>query len=159
MRALFDAPWEPGSLAVIDIEGLIRMKRTQRAKDYPVIGELARRLPEDREILYTTDPDRILALAPALGAGVPRLPVREALRGGTREDVAVALAREANALQEEDRRRLERLESASRTYLQALIRSGILDRPLDEAHRGILDLAGRLLLPNVPQIDRTRMHL
>lgn len=31
-------------LAVIDVESLIRMKQTQRAKDYAVIGELARRL-------------------------------------------------------------------------------------------------------------------
>src|SRR5215208_1649833 len=50
-------------MLVVEVEPLIRMKQTQRAKDYPVIGELARLLPPEREIELTTDPDRILALA------------------------------------------------------------------------------------------------
>ncbi|CAN5825773.1 hypothetical protein BH24ACI5_BH24ACI5_23770 [soil metagenome] len=58
---------------VVDVESLIRMKQTQRAKDYAVIGELATRLPPALELLVTTDPDRLLDLArrPAPMCGVP----------------------------------------------------------------------------------------
>jgi hypothetical protein len=59
-------------LLVVDVESLIRMKQTQRAKDYAVIGELATRLPPALELLVTTDPDRLLELAPRGGAGVRR---------------------------------------------------------------------------------------
>ena len=43
-------------LIAVDPESLILMKQTQRAKDYPVIGELARLLPPEREVELTTDP-------------------------------------------------------------------------------------------------------
>ena len=35
---------------VVDLDTLIAMKQTQRAKDYPVIGALATQLPPEREI-------------------------------------------------------------------------------------------------------------
>ncbi|HRC86437.1 MAG TPA: hypothetical protein PK413_12580, partial [Thermoanaerobaculia bacterium] len=50
MEICFGRPPREGSLPVVDLESLIRMKRTQRAKDYPVIGELARLLPPEREL-------------------------------------------------------------------------------------------------------------
>src|SRR6476469_5207575 len=43
LNALFASPVDRP--LVVGIEPLIRMKQTQRAKDYPVIGELARLLP------------------------------------------------------------------------------------------------------------------
>jgi len=150
IRRLLRTPPEPGKPSVIDVESLIRMKRTQRAKDYPVIGELARLLPPEREVLYTTDPDRILELAGCPGEAVDRLPVREARRGGTREDVVIALARDTNALQEADRVRLEAYARASGEYLTELVRSGLLDRPLGEAHAALVEMAGRRLPPVPP---------
>ena len=54
-------------MVVVDIEALIAMKQTQRAKDFAVIGELARLLPPEREIELSTDPDRIVALVAAAG--------------------------------------------------------------------------------------------
>src|SRR5439155_15045948 len=49
LDGLFDEPAsEP--LSVIGIENLVRMKQSQRAKDYPVIAELARLLPPEREL-------------------------------------------------------------------------------------------------------------
>ncbi len=68
LAALF-ADRTPNQRPVIGVEALIRMKQTQRAKDYPVIGELARLLSPEREIELTTDPDRIMALAPDHGSG------------------------------------------------------------------------------------------
>ena len=80
-------------LAVMDVEPLILMKRTQRAKDYAVIGELSRLLPPERELALTTDPDRVLELAPRFGSAMDRPAVRAAL-DGERDPVVVALARE-----------------------------------------------------------------
>jgi hypothetical protein len=82
-----------------------------------VIGELARLLPPERELEFTTDPDRILALAPMHGANSRRVPVRAAFTGGSRETVVVELAREVDRLQQQDRARLERYKAASQTYL------------------------------------------
>src|SRR6266849_7719350 len=65
--ALFVRTERPPALNVVDLAALIAMKQTQRAKDYSVIGELATRLPPEREIEVTTDPNRIIALAPMFG--------------------------------------------------------------------------------------------
>ncbi len=136
---------EPGKPAVVDLESLILMKRTQRAKDYPVIGELARLLPPGREILYTTDPDRILSLSKAWGTSIDRLPVKEALRGAGREEVVVALAREIDAQEEEDRKRLSVYAAASREHLREIASSGTLEQPLETAHKALVAIAERRL--------------
>jgi len=129
---------------VIDLESLIRMKRTQRAKDYAVIGELATRLPPEREILVTTDPDRLVALAPLHGAGVDREAVRAAL-AGERDAVVVALAREQDRQQQEDRKRLDAYAAAAEPYLRELGRWSIEERRLPHAHRRAIELAEQLL--------------
>jgi len=54
---MFDEAHGEAGLRVVDPERLIRLKQTQRAKDYPVIGELSRRLTPEREVELTTDPD------------------------------------------------------------------------------------------------------
>jgi hypothetical protein len=46
-----------------------------------VIGEIARLLPADRELRFTTDPDRILELSGAHGTGSDRPSVRAARLG------------------------------------------------------------------------------
>lgn len=52
IEALFDLRASAGKMLVVGIEPLIRMKQTQRAKDYPVIGELGDlALPEAHERL------------------------------------------------------------------------------------------------------------
>ncbi|HEX4953740.1 MAG TPA: hypothetical protein VF017_10145 [Thermoanaerobaculia bacterium] len=141
--------FRPGAAAeplrVVELEPLIRMKQTQRAKDYPVIGELARLLPPEREIQVTTDPDRILALAPSHGAGSQRAPVQVATRGGSREDVVVALARELDRLQLADKARVDRYTAASEAYLREFRASRIDELPLSEAHPRLCALAQRLL--------------
>jgi hypothetical protein len=148
IHGLFDPDQPAASLRVLPIEPLIRIKQTQRAKDYPVIGELSRRLPPQREIELTTDPDRILALAPDYGQGSKRAPVRAALTAGSRDAVVVELAREIDRLQQEDRARLERYRAASLAYMQRFQAEKIGDLNLPEAHERLRDLAEKLLPHN-----------
>jgi hypothetical protein len=136
------------SLVVVDLESLIRMKRTQRAKDYAVIGELATRLPPAREIQVTTDLERLLQLAPAHGAGVHRDAVRAAV-AGDRDGVVIALAREQDRQQQRDRRRMDAYAAAAAGYLEAFTRVDGNARRLPDAHDGIRALAERLLPPRV----------
>lgn len=146
VAALFAQPAAP--TLVVGIEPLIRMKRTQRAKDYPVIGELARLLSGEREIEMTTDPDRILALAPSYGKDSARSPVKIALAGRPREDVIVELARELDRMQQEDRSRLDKYRKASESYLREFQTEDIAGLDLPEAHERICSLAERLLPRN-----------
>ncbi len=148
IRDLFVAPQPAAPLRVLPVEPLIRIKQTQRAKDYPVIGELSRRLPPEREIEFTTDPDRILALAPDYGAGSPRPSVRAAIDQGSRDAVVVELARELDRLQQQDRARLERYRAASLAYMQEFQAAKIGDLPLPEAHERLCELAEKRLPPN-----------
>ncbi|HEY6322442.1 MAG TPA: hypothetical protein VJA16_12875 [Thermoanaerobaculia bacterium] len=143
LPTLFTAATAP--TLVVPIEPLIRMKQTQRAKDYPVIGELARLLPPEREIELTTDPDRILALAPHHGGGSLRRAVRAAREGRSRDEVVVELAREADRMQAGDRARLERFRAAAEPFQREFQASGIADLELPEAHQRAVDLALRTL--------------
>jgi hypothetical protein len=145
IRDLFDSAQPAVPLRVLAIEPLIRIKQTQRAKDYPVIGELSRRLPPEREIELTTDPDRILALASIYGQGSKRAPVRAALDRGTRDAVVVELAREIDRLQQQDRARLERYRVSSLAYLQEFQAAKIGELPLPEAHERLCELAEQRL--------------
>jgi hypothetical protein len=149
VAALFRRQAEP--LLVVGAEPLIRMKQTQRAKDYPVIGELARLLSPEQEMELTTDPDRILALAPLHGQSSTRLPVRAAVAGRSREDVVVELARETDRLQQKDRRRLERYRVAAEPFLREFHAARLADLDLPQAHERICDLAERLLPCNLHQ--------
>lgn len=132
------------SFSVVDLESLIRMKRTQRAKDYAVIGELAALLPPAKEILLTTDPDRLLHLAPEHARGIARPAVRAAL-AGDRDALVVALAREQDRRQRTDRARLEAYGAAAEAYLSALTRISADERRLPDAHGRVRALAERLL--------------
>ena len=140
VEALFTDPGQP---PVVGLDALVRMKQSQRAKDYAVIGELARRLPAERELALTTDPDRILALAP-LHPGSER-PAARAARTGDRLAVVRAVAEEVDELQRRDRDRLAAYEKAAEPYLAAVARLDRDDLALPGGHRRLLDLAARLL--------------
>ena len=136
-------------LLVVDPETLVRMKQTQRAKDYPAIGEIARLLPGGRELLYTTDPDRILALASSVVAAVDRPSVRAAREAAGRERVVVELAREIDQMQRRDLARVERYLAASARYLEEFRRARVDEMALSQAHQMACALAERWL-PVVP---------
>jgi hypothetical protein len=143
LATLFASSAEP--TLVVPIEPLILMKQTQRAKDYPVIGELARRLPPEREIELTTDPDQVLALAPLYGQSSTRRAVQAAYERHSRDAVVVELAREADRMQSEDRARLERFRVASQPFLREFQAAGIAAMHLPEAHQRAVELAQRAL--------------
>jgi DNA-binding transcriptional MerR regulator len=147
---MFSAARGEGGLRVVDPERLIRLKQTQRAKDYPVIAEISRLLPQQGELETTTDPDRILALAGAVGGGSPRESVRLARLGRSREQVVAALAREIDRLQQDDRLRLQGYEQAARAYLAAFRSAVPPEATLEDAHATAVGLAERLL-PMTPE--------
>jgi hypothetical protein len=142
--ALFAEPEVP---PVVGVETLVRMKQTQRAKDYAVIGELARRLPPERELELTSDPDRILALASRFPQN-PRPSARAAL-AGDRQEVVQALALEIDELQRRDQARVAAYERAAEPYLAAVRRLDRDDLLLPEGHRRLVELA-ESLLPTSP---------
>jgi hypothetical protein len=136
-------------LLVVDPETLVRLKQTQRAKDYPAIGEIARLLPSDVELRYTTDPDRIIALASSVPTAVDRPSVRAAREAAGRERVVVELAREIDRLQQRDRARIGKYLDASARYLEEFRLARIDEMTFPEAHHQACALAERWL-PAVP---------
>ena len=145
----------PDPFVVLDLESLIRMKRTQRAKDYAVIGELAARLPPAKQVLLTTDPDSLMRLAPDFGRGVSR-PAVQAAVAGDRDAVVVALAREQDQQQLVDRARLEAYARAAEPYLPAFSRLIADERRLPAGHAHVLAIAEALLPPVVTLPESSR---
>ncbi len=141
---------ENKGLLVVDVEPLIRMKQTQRAKDYPVIAELARLLPPAQEIEFTTDPDRVLALAPEAGGASRRPSVRAALAGEGRDAVVVALAREIDELRRQDHQRVNCFQTTSEPYLRAFRAADLDGLPLQQAHERLCQIAELHLPREVP---------
>jgi hypothetical protein len=141
--ALFVRSETPPALNVVDLVALIALKQTQRAKDYAVIGELATQLPPEREIEVTTDPDRIIILAPMFGRASSRSAVRAA--DVDRHAVVVALAEEIDTMQQVDRRRVAAYEAVAQPYLEACRVQDVSTLGLREAHARMLEIAQRLL--------------
>jgi hypothetical protein len=140
----------PPPLHVVDVPVLIALKQTQRAKDYAVIGELATRLAPQEEIDVTTDPDRIIAFAPAFGRDSQRPAVRAARHVPVdRRAVVVALAEEVDHLQQQDRRRVAAYEAAAEPYLEACRALHVPALGIRVAHARMLEIAERLLPPTV----------
>ncbi len=144
LGALFEQH-APGDLLVVDREALIRLKQTARAKDYAIIGELARQLPPDREVEWTTDVDRIMELSAAAPAESARPSVLAARAGAGRAAVVAALAQEIDTLQRVDRERLAIYQGAADNYLVEFNRSGLDALPLRAAHEAACRLASTLL--------------
>jgi hypothetical protein len=144
VTALFDRDAGVQPL-VVDVEALIQMKQTQRAKDYPVIGALAALLPPHREIEFTTDPDRILTLAAEIGPPTTRPALAVAVQRADRRALVLALAEETDERQQRDRRRVQQYETAAASYLAACRAASLPGLPLREAHTRMVEAAGRWL--------------
>ncbi|MBI3049101.1 MAG: hypothetical protein HYY76_12410 [Acidobacteria bacterium] len=145
LERLFNRAAE-GRLIAIDPESLILMKRTQRAKDYAVIAELAALLPPEHEIDLTTDPDRMLALTSA-GFSSNRPAVLAARSGAGRRAVVTALAEETDMLQQQDGARLAAYDAAAQPYLAECRALELSELPLREAHARLCEVAERRLPP------------
>ena len=147
LTAMFGGAAASQALLVVDREVLIRLKQTARAKDYAVIGELARQLPPDEEIQWTTDVDRVLELAKLTDRGATRPSVQAARSGAGRGAVVAALALEVDALQQSDRARLVRYQQAAEDYLREFRQSALDRLPLEQAHEAACRLAAAWLPP------------
>jgi len=123
-------------IALMSKDGDWVLKETESAcrrvrSDYPVIAELARLLPPQRERELTTDPDRILDLALEPGGDSARESARLARLGRSREEVVAALARESDRLQQADRARMQRYERAGQGYLAEFRATVPIEVPLE----------------------------
>lgn len=145
LSGFFESAGAPDDLLVVDPESLVLMKQTQLARDYPIIGELARLLPPEQELAYTTDPDRILLMAPLVPCAIPRPSVQAARFSEDRDPVVVALAREIDAMRQRDRDRVEQYHAAAAAYLDQWRAAGLGDLPLLEAHDAACALADQWL--------------
>ncbi|MFV1958876.1 MAG: hypothetical protein ACC662_05620 [Planctomycetota bacterium] len=152
-----DALWrEPAGEPVpfVDARRLVEIKKTNREKDYAVIGELARLLESPRDQLLCSRSARdILALARARPDLVRALederPVLRAISGG-REAIEAALDAERRMLVHANEERLRRYLDAAADWAIVWPQVGreITGRPLPEAHAHVVERA-RGVLPTL----------
>jgi hypothetical protein len=134
-------------LPFVDARRLIELKKTNREKDYAVIGELARLLVAPREQLLASRSARDLeALARAHPALVRELAAKRPLLAESARGAAAlepALDAERRRLIHENERRLERHLEAARVWAAAwpALRTEVAGLPLFEAHRRIVERA------------------
>ncbi len=135
---------------------LAAMKKTNREKDYAVIGELARRMPDpDDEILYSRSARDLLALAARYPDRVQRLKEKRAVLlalGQGREVLEAALDAERRHLMRANEERLAKYLEAAKPWAAAW---PALSRQMDglslsEAHCLMVQQAENLLPFTVP---------
>jgi hypothetical protein len=137
--------------AFLDARRLSLIKRTNREKDYAVIGDLARLLDDPRDrFLHSRSARDLIELVrqhPSLpGELAPRRPLLARIGEG-RERIEVALDAERRELMRANERRIERYLDAARAWAE--IWPGLARRlaglPLEEAHRIVVgEASGRL---------------
>ena len=154
LRSLWEAPVQK-EVPVVGLPLLAELKKTNREKDYVVIGELARRMGDPRlELLYSRSARDLMRLAdehPVLTReAAPERPLLAAVGQG-REEIERLLDEERRALIRKNEDRLDRYVSAAKPWgaeWPALSRE-LGGRPLGEAHEMMVARAAELL-PNEP---------
>lgn len=136
---------------VIGLEELAEIKKTNREKDYPVIGELARRMNDPRsQLLYSRssrDLDRLAVDFPeALEETLSERPLLSKLGKG-REVVERALDEERREMIRANEERLARYTSAAQEWaaIWPEISKATVDCPLAEAHVMLAERAESVL--------------
>ncbi|MFH0945793.1 MAG: hypothetical protein V2A76_11395 [Planctomycetota bacterium] len=146
----------------VDAKLLAELKKTNREKDYAVIGELARIMPDigDR-FLYSRSARDLIALAerhPDLAIDLARKrPVLSHIASG-REPLEAALDGERRSLIRANERRLERYLQASRGWADIwpdVVRQ-IENLPLLEAHKIVSERADAVLPHRLEDADGTK---
>jgi len=135
----------------VDVRRLAELKKTNRERDYVVIGELARALPEPRDqLLYSRSARDLLALTrrfPALAAALlSERPLLARAADGL-EALETALDAERRALMRQNEERLRRYLVAAERWRAAWpsIEQAVADLPLMRAHAQIVERAADLL--------------
>lgn len=143
---------------VVGLEPLAAMKLTNREKDYAVVGELARRMPDPRsQFLYSRSSRDLARLADerpeALAEAIPRRPLLARIPEG-REALEAALDRERRVLMRANEERLERYQVAAEAWAELWpeMTRRIAGLPLADAHRLLVSQAEGVL-PFVPPAE------
>ncbi len=138
-------------LQVIDLRALADIKKTNREKDYAIIGDLARRMASIRDqLLFSRSARDLIRLAEEEPELVQELKEQRGLLGVVakgRDELEVALDAERRSLMRANEHRLERYLAASgkwrAKWKEIVAETGSLD--LREAHRIIVRKAADLL--------------
>lgn len=136
---------------VVPVEELAAIKLTDREKDYPVVGELARRMrdPVD-QFRYSRSSRDLIALArdhsDALERVVDERPLLRLVSQG-RDALDEALDRERRRLMRTNEERLERYRAAAKPWAERWIelQRRVRHLSLAEAHRILLEEADGIL--------------
>jgi hypothetical protein len=137
---------------------LAEMKKTNREKDYVVIGELARVMPEARDrLLYSRSTRDLIRMATDQPALVEQLANRRPLLariGDGREALEAALDAERRLLIRANERRLQGYLDAAAAWAAAwpALSKQVGTLPLREAHRYLVQRA-ETLLPTAIKLD------
>jgi hypothetical protein len=145
------------ALPLVDARRLIEIKKTNREKDYAVIGELARLLDDPREQLLGSRSARyLLALAAAhpdlvMDLAAERPALTQAAAG--LEALESALDAERRVLMKADERRLQRYMTAAAAWAARwrAVEAEIGDLPLSRAHATLVARAESVLPYELPE--------
>jgi hypothetical protein len=135
----------------VDLRRLAELKKTNREKDYVVIGELARALPEPRDqMLYSRSARDLLALTrrfPGLAAALSSERPLLARAPEGLEALETALDAERRVLMRQNEERLRRYLEAAGPWRAAWpdIEQAIATLPLMRAHAHVVERAAALL--------------
>jgi len=130
---------------------LAEMKKTERERDYPFIGELARRMPDPRDqFLYSRSADDLITLAQRHGDLVVEMTRQRPLLsrlGAGRRALAEAIQLEMLDLMEENEDRLAAYRTASSAWAEdwPTLSRELQGRPLLEAHAVLVERAAGVL--------------
>jgi glycerophosphoryl diester phosphodiesterase len=140
----------------LDAANLADMKKTNREKDYAVIGELARRMADpDDQILYSRSARDLIELAQRYPERVQHLAERRAVLttiGQGREALEAALDAERRQLVRANEERLAKYLEAAKPWAAAwpALSRQMDGLPLSEAHHLMVEQAETLLPFTVP---------
>ena len=141
---------------VVGLEPLIKLKKTNREKDYVVIGELARRMAAPRpQALYSRSARDLIRLAEAHRELIDELAEERPLLlhiADGRDALEQALDAERRTLIRENEERLATYRRAMQAWAEIWpeVSARIADLPLLEAHARIVERA-ESVLPWVPE--------
>ena len=142
---------------VTDILDLIQIKKTQREKDWPIIGSLSARLQDPKDVLlHSTSPTRLLAFAadhPELLEELARQrPLLLATTSGSADAVRREIMTERMAAMDADRHRMRIYAHAMRDWQQAwkAFAPTVTAMPTLEANQ-FLEEQAHGILPTHPQ--------
>lgn len=145
-----------GDTPVVGIDDLIELKKTDRERDYVIIGALAQRISDPlAELLASRSPTRLAALALAHPGLLPTAALTRPLLGqlaaADEDAIASLLDRERRDLMRLNRERLAAYQRAAEPWRQLWPSLGpaLAGQPLAEQHRIMSDEARRCL-PTIP---------